>query len=133
MKELSQILCNATAAIEGGYFHLKIDGGQPVYRERVYCYELYHQMRVLWPPECQFSLNLNGEVDKIAHPILENRGIYSKPDFLVHVPGCMSGNYAIIEVKNAETDDRVLAGSFGKLTTNVQCISSLALARTSAS
>jgi hypothetical protein len=47
MDELTGILAAATAAIEPGYFRLNIDGGSPVYRERVYCYELYHQMRSL--------------------------------------------------------------------------------------
>jgi hypothetical protein len=44
MDELSQVLAEATQAIEPGYFRLAIDGGDPVYRERVYCYELYHQI-----------------------------------------------------------------------------------------
>ena len=45
MNELSDVLADATRSIEAEYFHLSIDGGGPVYRERVYCYELYHQMR----------------------------------------------------------------------------------------
>jgi hypothetical protein len=100
MKELSQILTDATQAIEGWYFLLNIAGGDPIYRERVYCYELYHQMRLRWPPRCPFFLN--GEVDKSAHPILTQLGAgRAKPDFLVHQPGNMEGNHAIIEVKNS--------------------------------
>jgi hypothetical protein len=100
MKELSQILTEATQAIEGWYFLLNIAGGDPVYRERVYCYELYHQMRSRWPAGCPFFLN--GEVDKSAHPILTQLGAgRAKPDFLVHRPGYMEGNHAIIEVKNS--------------------------------
>jgi len=90
----------ATAAIEPGYFQTRIDGGASVYRERVYCYELYHQMRTLWPRDVPFVLN--GEVDKVAHPLLAQLGADSaKPDFLVHLPGRMEGNFAIIEVKSA--------------------------------
>jgi hypothetical protein len=48
MNELSDVLAEATAAIEARYFRLPIAGGDPIYRERVYCYELYHQMRLLW-------------------------------------------------------------------------------------
>lgn len=44
MQELPDLLIRATKAIEGGYFHLALAGGTPVYRERVYCYELYHQL-----------------------------------------------------------------------------------------
>jgi hypothetical protein len=65
MQELTNLLAGATAAIEPEYFRLSIHGGVPAYRERVYCYELYHQMRALWPEGCPFWLN--GEVDKAAH------------------------------------------------------------------
>jgi len=101
MNEFTEILGNATGAIEASYFRLNIDGGNPVYRERVYCYELYHQMRRRWPAECDFELN--GELDKAAHPILKKLGAaHAKPDLLVHRPGHMSWNHAIIEVKKAE-------------------------------
>jgi hypothetical protein len=99
LKELSHLLSEATRAIDGRYFHLAVDSGPPIYRERVYCYELYHQMRSLWPSDCPFCLN--GEVDKAGHPILPKRGVRRAiPDLLVHQPGSMRGNYAIIEVKN---------------------------------
>jgi hypothetical protein len=99
MKGLSQILTAATAAIERRYFHLPIDGGPPVYRERVYCYELYHQMRSLWPDDCPYCVN--GEVDKAGHQILREKGVgRAIADLLVHQPGSMRGNHAIIEVKN---------------------------------
>ncbi|ATX80701.1 hypothetical protein Ga0123461_2300 [Mariprofundus aestuarium] len=100
MDELSRILKVATAGIEWPYFHLNIDGGDPVFRERVYCYELYHQMRNNWPNESEFILN--GEIDKSAHPVLRALGAdHVKPDLLVHTPGNMAGNYAIIEVKHS--------------------------------
>jgi hypothetical protein len=100
MHELSDLLAKATAAIEPGYFRLSIHGRDPVYRERVYCYELYHQMRKLWPNDCAFCLN--GEVDKAAHPILMTLGADGfKPDLLVHRPGDMGGNHAVMEVKSA--------------------------------
>lgn len=106
MNELTGIITKATAAIKRGYFHLPIDSGDPVYRERVYCYELYHQMRSRWPAGCKYYLN--GELDKAGHPLLKELGADNKkPDFLVHKPGDMSGNHAIIEVKKAgaEPDD----------------------------
>jgi len=100
MDELSEILKVATAGVEAPYFQLNVDGGDPVFRERVYCYELYHQMRRNWPSGTQFFLN--AEIDKRAHPILKDLGAdQSKPDLLVHRPGDMAGNYAIIEVKHS--------------------------------
>jgi len=101
MEELSEIIGNATRSIEPAYFRLTIAGGDPIYRERVYCYELYHQMRVNWPTRTPYYLN--GEVDKAAHPILTGLGIgLAKPDLLVHQPGYMTGNHAVIEVKHSQ-------------------------------
>jgi hypothetical protein len=95
MEQFTQILQDATAAIEPEYFLLPIHGAPSVYRERVYCYELYHQMRLLWPQPCPYRLN--GEVDKSAHPYFQDGG-EPKPDFLVHQPGT-GRNHAVIEVK----------------------------------
>jgi hypothetical protein len=98
MIELTSIIQKATARITTDYFRLRIDGGDPIYRERVYCYELYHQMRLCWPSNTEYYLN--GEIDKAAHPILRELGVgVVKPDLLIHKPGYMSGNFAIIEVK----------------------------------
>lgn len=101
MHELTAILEEAIRRVPEMYFQVHIDGGDPIYRERVYCYELYHQLRCLWPKETPFYLN--GELDKAAHPILRKLGAdYAKPDLLVHRPGYMEGNYAIIEVKTTD-------------------------------
>lgn len=57
-------------------------------------------MRLLWPRGCPFLLN--GEVDKRAHPILMRLGADGHiPDLLVHTPGDMAGNHAVVEVKPA--------------------------------
>ena len=95
MDEFTDILVQATANVDQEYFLLNVHGADPVYRERVYCYELYHQMRCLWPQDCPYYLN--GEVDKQRHPYFEENGS-PKPDFLVHVPGT-DANYAVVEVK----------------------------------
>lgn len=98
MEQLDFIIREATAAIDVIYFQLRVDGGDPVYRERVYCYELYHQMRSVWPPDARFSLN--GEVDKRAHPQWGRiQARIASPDLLVHTPGHMDGNHCVIEVK----------------------------------
>jgi hypothetical protein len=56
-------------------------------------------MRKKWPKRTPYYLN--GEVDKARHPILSELGILSKPDLLVHRPGYMEGNHAIIEIKHS--------------------------------
>jgi len=67
------------------------------YRERVYCYELYHQLRNLLGDD--YGYMLDGELDKRAHPIIA-KYIGSKiPDFVVHYRGIMKHNLIIIEVK----------------------------------
>lgn len=102
MQRLNRILTRATGGIADRYYQLPIDGGDPVYRERVYCYELYHQMRLRWPQHSEYSLN--GEVDKAAHPqaaLLEGA---LKPDLLVHTPGNHAGNHAVIEVKSCRAN-----------------------------
>lgn len=102
MEELNDIIKGGTAAIELPYFLLPIHEGDPVYRERVYCYELYHQMRRRWPDACVYSLN--GEVDKRSHATMVPLVGAVKPDFLVHTPGNMDGNHAVIEVKSQAAD-----------------------------
>jgi hypothetical protein len=102
MEQFTGILQQATAAIGHNYFALPIHGSDPVYRERVYCYELYHQMRLLWPNECQ--LFLNGEIDEQKHSYFGD-GKYPKPDLLVHVPG-HGTNYAAVEVKSHDPRKR---------------------------
>tara|TARA_B100000315_G_C14510707_1_gene556806 strand:- start:682 stop:1227 length:546 start_codon:yes stop_codon:yes gene_type:complete len=106
MKELTEILRSATKNVGEKYFQIPISGSEDLlYRERVYCYELYHQMRSVWPIISKFTLG--GEIDKSSHPLI--RGSFldrRKPDFLVHMPGDMGNNYAVIEVKpiNAQDD-----------------------------
>ena len=110
----TRILQRATRSIDSGYFHLNIDGGDAVYRERVYCYELYHQMRLRWPRDTPYYLN--GEIDKAAHPILMHLGAaHAKPDLLVHQPGYMTGNHAVIEVKTSRAGHDGIRNDLEKL------------------
>ncbi len=98
MHGFDAILREATANVSREYFLLPIVWGPAIYRERVYCYELYHQLRSLWPDGSQYRLN--GEIDKRGHPCFAEDDWAPKPDFLVHVPGSHD-NYAAIEVKTA--------------------------------
>jgi len=102
MEELNQIIHDATAAVNSDYFTLDIAGGTAVFRERVDCYELYHQMRRRWPQKDACRFILSGEVDKAGHALLQELGADgAKPDLLVHRPGHMEDNLAIIEVKHS--------------------------------
>lgn len=105
MQELTLILCEATKAVSPQYFQLPVAGQEnPIYRERVYCYELYHHIRTLWPDDTRYSLG--GEVDKSGHPLIRENGLdRTKPDLLVHVPGDMDNNELVMEIKpvNAQT------------------------------
>ena len=95
IETFNKYLEKATKAIAESYFELPVDGSDdPIYRERVYCYELYHQLRKTFKDYNWYKLY--GEVDKTGHPLLP--GDY-KPDFIIHNPGDMDTNLAIIEVK----------------------------------
>lgn len=105
MEQLSALLEQSAHRVVDPYFSVPIAGGRPALRERVYCYELYHQLRCHWPIDAGYVLN--GELDKAAHPVLHGRGIGRlKPDLLVHRPGDMNGNHAIIEVKCSNAPGR---------------------------
>ena len=120
-KEFDRILREASENVQEEWFKLPVSGGDAVYRERVYCYELYHQMRCRWPKESRRLLN--GEVDKRNHPYFKDCA--PKPDLLVHVPGG-SLNYAVIEVKSCSggTKERI-KDDIKKLIQFTQCIKSV--------
>lgn len=95
---LEKLVC-AAAKIESHYFQLPIAGlSKPAFLERVYCYELYHQLRCILKDD--FLYSLHAEVDKTSNPKIRSELGRIKPDFIVHVPGKMSGNLAAIEVKS---------------------------------
>jgi hypothetical protein len=94
------------------YFQLPVAGEEaPIFRERVYCYELYHNLRNVLGND--FSYKLDGEVDKNGHPQIPGK---KKPDFIVHRPGGMKGNLVVIEVKPVTVSISDLDGDLKKLT-----------------
>jgi hypothetical protein len=104
-------LVSASAEVAPEYFQLPVAGAEDAgFRERVYCYELYHRWRCHWQDGFRFSLN--GEVDKQKHPLIPGAW---KPDFLVHVPGKMT-NLLVVEVKPRTADIRRMAKDLQKLT-----------------
>lgn len=100
--EFTRCLIKAATRIEGHYFQLPVAGSEiPIFRERVYCYELYHQLRFILGDN--FPYKLDGEVDKAGHPYIEPLLGAKKPDFIVHIPRQMDGNLVVIEVKPITT------------------------------
>jgi len=103
-QDFTQILQAATSQIDELYIRLPRDSLSAVHRERVYCYEFYHQLRVAWnaSPLASSPFVLNGEVDKSGQSQFEREGLRRiKPDFLLHGPGNMDLNHTVIEVKSA--------------------------------
>jgi hypothetical protein len=66
---LTEWLLNASQEVPPEYFQLPVAGSERLeYRERVYCYELYHRWRCQWPSDFRFSLG--GEINKSGHPLI---------------------------------------------------------------
>jgi hypothetical protein len=114
LNRFEEMLNAATSRIEHDYFLLPVTDADAVYRERVYCYELYPQLRCLWGG---FRFSLGGEIDKVGNPHFRG-GPYAraKPDFLVHVPGNMDRNLACVEVKPFAQHAAQFAHDLKKLT-----------------
>lgn len=109
-----RVLLRAASAISPQYFRLAIAGrnGEAV-RERVYCYELYHQLRCILSDQQDFPFVLHGEVNKRGHDLYGDALQGRNPDFIVHIPGETGpdANLCVVEVKpcgaksNPETKD----------------------------
>jgi len=99
MLQIEQILADATQNIDSHYFQLPVVNKESLlYRERVYCYELYHQIRLRWPSTTEYMLC--GEIDKSGHPLVRGNELDQvKPDFIIHIPSKMDANHSVIEVK----------------------------------
>lgn len=84
--------------VDSHHFQLPVadeENEKKIFRERVYCYELYHQLRLALGDI--FPYKIHGEVDKSGHPIIRSK---KKPDFIIHDPGNMDNNLVVIEVKH---------------------------------
>jgi len=98
--EFMAALDKAASRISGSYFRpervgAKSETSRP-WRERVYCYELYHQMRLILGNDR--PLQFAGETDKSGHPNYY-MGDNKAPDFIFHKPGSHGQNLVVIEVK----------------------------------
>lgn len=107
LSEMVATVLAASTKVVDPYFTLPVARGansvaeaaESVLRERVYAYELYHQLRSL---DARSRFTLTAEPDKRGHPVIKDR---SNPDFVFHFPGSMTENVAILEVKRATSVD----------------------------
>jgi len=107
-------LHHATALIEPHYFQLLVaELEDPVYRERVYCYELYHRLRQVLTDD--YDYRLDGELDKSGHPLIHHTVGPVKPDFLVHERGEMNRNLVVVEIKPITVREEGLEKDFRTL------------------
>lgn len=97
-EEVISFIEKAAAKVESRYLNLTTaaSGESGVVRERVFCYELYHQLRLLLGDNHQ--LTLNGEIDKRGHIDFKPND-RKNPDFIFHIQGQHEGNTLIVEVK----------------------------------
>jgi hypothetical protein len=96
MQQFDDIFSRSTAAIDAAYFRPPNCGTNWAHSEKVYLYELYHQLRLHWPPpnSCPYRLNIGSHQDderlwKVAD--------LSSPYLFVHAPG-FPNYYAVIAV-----------------------------------
>lgn len=107
-------LFESIQAIEGRYFYLDRYEAPGAWRERIYCYELYHQLRSRLPEN--FPYILHGEIDKRGHENIRQHfdTEIPNPDFVVHRPGTEK-NLVVIEVKSENSSQKKIDHDIKKL------------------
>lgn len=103
----------STRNVRDEYFNFRMaEVTEPRHLERVYCYELYHQLRNVLPSD--FPFLVQNEIDKSNHPVIDGK---PKPDFLFHIPERMDNesNLVIIEVKRESQTIAAIAQDLEKL------------------
>ena len=105
VKEIVDIIADAAKKVPEKYLKLETTyEPSGIVRERVFCYELYHQIRlILGDSE---TLTLNGEIDKSGHKDFD-KGDQKNPDFVFHIPGEHKGNTIVMEVKGKVVKDDI--------------------------
>ena len=99
LQQYIELIKEALGNIVKKYFTIKFEGiGKEKIRERVFCYELYHQIRKLLDDSGELDVSggllLNGEIDKSGNPKFKSEN----PDFVLHRPGTCN-NVIVVEVK----------------------------------
>lgn len=110
---------DSIASIDSKYFLLPRYENRPARRERAYCYELYHQLRLRVGDS--FPYTLHGEIDKRGSKFVDQafQGHTPNPDFVVHVPDKLE-NLAVIEVKPSNCQLSFAQKDILKITTFIE-------------
>jgi hypothetical protein len=119
---LIDIIQESISDMNEEYFNLPVAGEEnPIQRERVFCGELYHQIRNRLD---EFPYNINIEPDKTMHPIIEELCGAINPDFIIHKFGEMTSesNLAVVEVKRSEGN---LTGGILKDMKAINCLTTI--------
>lgn len=93
-----ELLKESLKKIEKKYYLIDTasKSANPITRERVFCYELYHQARCIQMKTKKDNIFIiNGEPDKKGHTKFESEN----PDLIFHNCKSMDENYLVIEVK----------------------------------
>ncbi len=98
--KLLEIIGKALERVDDEYFAYKVAGSlERKAAERSFCYEFYHQARILLGEAENFPYRLAGELNKGGHPIIRGNSI---PYFVVHQFDSMENNLCVIEIKRIE-------------------------------
>lgn len=89
------LLKDALSAVKQDSFKLPMSGGEEIVRERNFCYELYHQLRLVIGPS-SLEYVIGPELDKRGHSVITNG---ANPDLVIHDTSGMDRNLCVIEVK----------------------------------
>jgi hypothetical protein len=96
IRNFIEVLDQAVRQVKCAFFKIPVSRGTPISRERVFCYELYHQFRKITEAD-ESEIIVHAEMDKCGHQEIRTK---RKPDFIWHVPGT-NQNYVVMEVKSA--------------------------------
>lgn len=110
---------DALAEVGEDYFTIRAAYTPELVRERLFCYELYHQLRKISDGIGVQGLYLHGEIDKRGHSLFD-RSDWRNPDFVLHMPGSMEKNWAIVEVKGNIEDRLAIQKDIETITTFVE-------------
>ncbi|MCB1186894.1 hypothetical protein KDL29_06965 [bacterium] len=98
---LAAHLIVACEKISDNFFNIKVANSKDtVYLERVYSYELYHQIRLIIGDVS--PIEVFAEPDKSGHPDAKNELKNKKPDLVFHSSGTHDDNHLVAEVKNSD-------------------------------
>jgi hypothetical protein len=89
------LLESAVRSVGPEWFSLSVAGGDDIVRERNFCYELHHQLRVAMDG-AGVDLSLGAELDKRGHRVINSN---ANPDLVLHEAGTMDRNVCVVEVK----------------------------------